>query len=137
MQRYRVILTICALLLAPCVLAGCGGSQYVSSAPLLSGVQGQARRGPIAPLSQGSQPNDAPLPFVKIVVQRTDGTEVARQAADASGNFKIGVSPGQYLVVGLPTGSGASLPSPPAPQPVTVTDNQYVSVNVVYDTGIR
>ena len=119
------------------MLAGCsGGSNSTAPAPL-SGVQGRATRGPIAPLSQSGQPNDAPLPGAVIVVQQQNGAEVARQTTDGQGNFSIPVSAGTYQVVGLaPTGS-QGFPRPPGPQVVTVPKDQYVTVDISYDTGIR
>ena len=132
--RYgRVLLALLALGL----ITGCGSGNGQSATALLSGVQGQATRGPIAPLSQPGQPNDAPLPGVVIVVQRTGGAEVARQTADALGNFSIPVSPGSYQVVGLRPNGSQIFPIPPGPQPVVVPQDRYVTVNVAYDTGIR
>ena len=66
-----------------------------------------------------------------------NGSEAARQTTDSQGNYRIGVAPGNYQVVGLPPNGSSGLPAPPAPQPVTVVENQYVTVNVSYDTGIR
>ena len=116
-------------------LAGCGGGG--GNAPLLSGVQGQATRGPISPVSQQGQPNDAPFPGVVIVIERQNGSEAARQITDSQGNFKIAVSPGVYEVVGLPPNGSSGPPTPEAPQTVAVVAGQYATVNVSYDTGIR
>lgn len=119
------------------LLSGCGSGTGQPATVLLSGVQGQATRGPITPLSLPGQPNEAPLPGAVIVVQRTNGAEVARQTADPNGNFRISISPGSYQIVGLPPNGGQTFPIPPGPQPVVVPQDQYVTVNVSYDTGIR
>jgi hypothetical protein len=74
---------------------------------------------------------------VVIVVERQDGSEVARQTTDTNGMFKISVSPGTYLVAGLSPNGNSGPPTPQAPQTATVTTNQYSTVNVSYDTGIR
>ena len=125
------------VVLLGCLLLGCGGGSGSGRASLLSGIQGQATRGPIAPTAQPGLSNEAPLPGVVIVVKQQNGAEVARQTTSAQGNFKIGVAPGVYQVVGLAPNGNSTPPTPPAPQTVTVAANQYATVNVSYDTGIR
>lgn len=134
LHRRGLVLT--ALLLLVC-LAGCGGGGADTAPSGLSGVQGQATRGPITPVSMAGQPNDAPLPGAVIVVQRPNGSEVARQTTDSLGNFKIAVSPSTVNVVGLPLAGSLGFPIPPGPQTVVVPTDQYMTVTVSYDTGIR
>ena len=122
-------------------LAGCGGdTQLIRDLPVAvpaSGIQGQVTRGPISPVAQAGQSNEAPLPGVVITARGQNGAEVARQTTDSSGNYKIVLPAGAYQVVGLaPNGSG-SFPTPPAAQTVTVVAHQFATVNVSYDTGIR
>ena len=135
MQHFRRYGWLAIALLILSLLTGCGNGTG-GNASVLSGVQGQATRGPITPVTQQGTPNTAPLPNVVIVVRRQDGSEVARDTTDAAGRYKIGVTAGTYQVVGLAP-NGSSLPSPPTAQTVMVPINQYITVDVEYDTGIR
>ena len=135
----RAFLTI-TLLAFPSLLAvaGCGGS--ATNNPGLhntSGIQGQATRGPLTPVTQQGQTNEAPLPGVVVTVRTPKGSEVARQTTDSQGNYKINLVPGTYQVQGLAPSGSQIFPLPPAVQTVTVPANQFVTVNLSYDTGIR
>jgi hypothetical protein len=111
------------------VLAGGGGGA--------SGIQGVAVEGPIAPVERPGVPNTRPLPGAIITVQPAGGgPEIARQQADASGQFQIPLAPGSYLIVPLPPPPGAFFPRG-TPQTVTVPAGVFVNVTVQYDTGIR
>ena len=122
-----------------CTLSGCGGGGggNISNPALPNGIQGQATRGPLFPVAMPGQADEAPLPGVTIVIKRPNGGEVARQTTDAMGNYKIGLPAGDYQVLGLPLSGSPVFPTPPGPQAITVPANQYVTVNVSYDTGIR
>ena len=122
----------------PCLLAftGCGSATSLSTI-VNSGIQGQVTRGPLTPVTQQGQTNEAPLPGVVITISKPKGSEVARQTTDSQGNYKILLAPGTYQVQGLmPTGS-QFFPLPPGPQTVTVAANQFLTFNLSYDTGIR
>ena len=103
----------------------------------MSGIRGVAVEGPIMPIDQPGQTNSQPLPGAIITVQPAGGgPELARQQADAMGDFQIALDPGTYLIVPLPPQPGAPLPRG-IPQEVTVPPNQVVDLTVDYDTGIR
>lgn len=127
------------LLLAIHLVVGCGSGD-TSTGPTggvtSSGVQGQVTRGPLSPVVQNGVTNSAPLANAVITVRGLDGQEVGRASSDGSGNYRIGVSPGNYQVVGLAP-NGNQFPAPPAPLNVTVTANQFSTVNLEFDTGIR
>lgn len=104
---------------------------------LTSGIRGVAMAGPIFPVERPGQVNERPLPFAIITVQPAGGgPEIARQQADASGQFQIALGPGSYLIVPLPPQPGSFLPRG-IPQSVVVNPGQYTQVTVHYDTGIR
>lgn len=124
------------LFVSCCILAGCGGGGG-PSAPLTAGVQGRAVQGPTSPLSQPGEVNEEALPGALITIQRPNGAEVARQVTDTQGDFKIRLSPGTYRLVALAPNGKSGPPTPPAPQDVTIAADQFVTVNVSYDTGIR
>ncbi len=124
-------------LLAICFLPlGCGGGNGANNSSL-SGIQGKATKSPISPVVREGQLNEAPLPGVSIVVTGLNGAEVARQTTDAQGDYKIGLAPGNYTVVGLPLDSASILPVPESPKSVTVASDKFLTVNISYDTGIR
>ena len=102
-----------------------------------SGIQGQVTRGPLSPVTQAGQTNTAPLPGVVIRVLTPEGTEQARQTTDSQGSYSIAVPAGIYKVQGLAPSGAQGFPTPPAAQTVTVVATQFVTVNLVYDTGIR
>lgn len=102
-----------------------------------SGIQGVAIEGPITPVERPGVPNTRPLAYAIITVQPAGGgAEIARQQADASGQFQIALNPGTYLIVPLPPQPGSFYPRG-IPQTVTVPAGQFVNVTAQYDTGIR
>lgn len=104
---------------------------------LASGIMGVAKVGPISPVSRPGQANDKPLAGATISIQPDGGgPEITRQTADASGNFRIMLPPGTYLLVPLPPQAGQTLPRGTS-QTVTVAPNQVLRVVVDYDSGIR
>ena len=89
------------------------------------------------PVDRPGQTNTQPLPAAIITVQPAGGgPELARQQADAMGQFQIALDPGTYLIVPLPPQPGQPLPRG-MPQEVTIGPDQVVDVTVNYDTGIR
>ena len=122
-------------------VTGCGNDSMNNSGgsggSTTSGVRGQVTQGPIAPLSQAGQANTAPLPGAVITASNADGSQqVGSQTTDSSGNYQINLDPGTYQIKGLSLTAGL-FPSPPAAQTVTISANQFVTVNLSYDTGIR
>lgn len=102
-----------------------------------SGIIGTARVGPISPVARPGQADDKPLAGAIISIQPDGGgAEITRQTADASGNFRILLPPGTYLIVPLPPQPGQTWPRG-ASQTVTVVPNQLLKVMVSYDSGIR
>jgi hypothetical protein len=104
---------------------------------IMSGIRGVALEGPIMPVDRPGQTNTQPLPAAIITVQPAGGgPELARQQADAMGQFQIALDPGTYLIVPLPPQPGQPLPRGMS-QEVTIGPDQVVDVTVNYDTGIR
>lgn len=101
--------------------------------PLDSGVRGTVRIGPISPVQQQGEPSDAPYE-ASVVIRAASGTVAARTRSTADGSFSVALAPGEYTIEG--EGSG-TLPTPPAPQAVTVPPHAFTVVTLVYDSGIR
>jgi carboxypeptidase family protein len=86
----------------------------------------------IAARSEAEQPfSEYPL----IIRSRDTNKEVARVTADETGNYRVELPPGNYI---LEVQGPESKPAARAtPRPVTVLSNQTVRVDVNIDTGIR
>jgi len=79
----------------------------------------------------------APRPLqASIIVWNADRSEQVLQfTTDEQGQFRVPLAAGDYYVD--PHGSGSPFPVPPNPFPVTVSQNNYVQLEINYDTGIR
>ena len=96
-----------------------------------SGLYGQVRRGPIAPVCTAEQPCDEPAVGVTLVFSRA-GRELARTTTRADGTYRVRLAPGLYGV------SRARRTARPV-EPVTarVPIGGYARVDFSIDTGIR
>lgn len=100
------------------------------------GVLGTVTAGPTCPVVQDPpDPNcaDRPVPDARIVVFDVSGAAVAHTITSEGGMFQIGLAPGVYEVVAEPVPGLMGLP---APVQLEVAD-QFISIALVYDTGIR
>jgi hypothetical protein len=61
-------------------------------------------------------------------------TEVAHVTADANGNYRIALAPGNYV---LDVQNRGRRRARATPQPFAVVANQTVHVDMVIDTGVR
>ncbi|MBI1925080.1 T9SS type A sorting domain-containing protein [Candidatus Poribacteria bacterium] len=79
-------------------------------------------------------PCDGPYPNYEITVYQADGkTIVSKVASDASGNYKISLNAGTYIIY---TQNGLSQANLTTNQ-VTVVSGQMAKLDLVVDTGIR
>ncbi|HXA30378.1 MAG TPA: carboxypeptidase-like regulatory domain-containing protein [Candidatus Angelobacter sp.] len=121
-------------------VAGCGKGGPASATPtpaptvLLSGVDVLTISGPTCPVQRQGDTCTAPI-AAAVVVTRSDGSVAARATTSSNGRGHIPLPPGSYTVSG--ESGGHAFPRPPAPQPVTVPPDQFVAVQLSFDTGIR
>ena len=69
-----------------------------------------------------------------IIRSRDGGKEIARVTADAAGNYRLALAPGEYILdvpIRAPKRVRAN------PKPFTIRANQIVRVDMDIDTGIR
>lgn len=114
------------------ILAGCGTQDLLGpDAP--QGIDGTVLLGPQCPVA--SQEDPCPdLPYQAwIVIRRSDGHRITRIRSDEGGRFRVGLSPGSYV---LDPQSGDPFPIA-AEQEVAVEAGRYTDVLVSFDTGIR
>ena len=82
----------------------------------------------------GNECDDQPF-MGTVIVQTADGIrEVARFTADENGAFRVGLTPGDYLLVSLPGPRGFPFADK---QAVEVVPGEFTDVDILYDTGIR
>jgi hypothetical protein len=99
-------------------------------------VAGQVTAGPTCPVENPNLPdcNARPVAGAVLVVKGAGGVEVARYTTDATGQFRIGLLPGDYTLEAQPV---EGLMGTPAAMPFTVLDGSETFLDVHYDTGIR
>jgi hypothetical protein len=102
-----------------------------------SGIEGRVWLGPTCP---GPTRQDAPdctdKPFqAEITVLELEGGPVAATKSDRSGNFKVSLPPGDYILR-PESPAGSRLPRA-GEHKVTVFEDLYTWVEIRYDTGIR
>ena len=69
-----------------------------------------------------------------VILSSDKQTEVAHVTADANGNYRIALPPGNYV---LDVQNRGRRQARATPQPFTVLANQTVHVNMNIDTGVR
>jgi hypothetical protein len=82
--------------------------------------------------SKGTADNYADYPLV--ILSKAEQKEIARITADQSGNYRVALPPGDYVLDVQGRGRGHLRAQP---QPFTVISNQTVRVDMHIDTGIR
>jgi hypothetical protein len=92
--------------------------------------------GPTCPVQREGQTCTRPLAAI-VVVTRADGSTAETVHTSANGTARVALPPGTYTLSGqLPPGGGP-FPRPPAPTKATVRPGSFVSVQIIFDTGIR
>ncbi len=126
-----------ALMLVAAGMVGVAGCPVPIPGNLDSGIAGTVLAGPQCPVvgpNSGPECDDKPL-AATIVVRSTAGLLVTQFTSDASGEFRVPLFPGTYLLDPQPV-SASGLPHG-VPQTVTVDAGQFTEVTIEYDTGIR
>lgn len=89
--------------------------------------------GPTCPVVQAGNPcADKPYQAFLTVLD-THGRKITRLQTDTNGYFHIALKPGEYV---LHPESPAAMPNA-KDQPFTVQTDQFTTVDIVYDSGIR
>jgi hypothetical protein len=133
-HRWALVAALSVLVL----VGACGPEQRGTASPsptsLNSGVRGTVLLGPTCPVEQpDASPCLAPY-AAKLVITDSQGAVVAEVTSGSDGRFQIALAPGDYVI--QPTPGNGGLPSA-LPQGVTVAPDQFIDVEIDYDTGIR
>ena len=102
-----------------------------------SGIEGRVVQSPTCPVeTDPRKPECAPRPYqATIVVWNADhSAQVTKFTTDENGQFRVPLEQGDYEME--PQGEGR-FPMPPPPFTVTVPSDQFVQLDIEYDTGIR
>jgi hypothetical protein len=99
---------------------------------MASGIDGEVILRPVSPVERPGMVNHRPYEAI-IDVENGAGQVVAEVRSDPDGRFRIILEPGTYV---LHPASGAIYPQAPA-QTVTVTQDHFTPVRIIYDSGIR
>jgi hypothetical protein len=120
------LLVLVAVLLAAC------GSKQPAAGPATSLVKGTVAAGPTSPLSQPGVSDTAVVQGA--TVDALSGNQViATTRSDQAGRYQFRLPPGTYVIRAL---SDKYL-SKEKDATVTLTQGQQLTVNLVFDTGIR
>lgn len=117
------------------VTPACRDDASTTRAPQ-SGVEGVVLGGPNCPVVQeGSPCPDTPAEAeIQVTDPRTQEVILITQSG-ADGRFRIGLPPGEFVLLALPLDS--RLAPNGTPVPVKVVAGRFVTVTLYIDTGIR
>jgi len=120
------VLILIAMLLAAC------GSQHPAAAPPTSVVTGTVSAGPVSPLARPGVPSAVVVRGT--TVEALSGSQViAATRTDQAGRYEFKLQPGTYLI----RAQSDKYLSKEKSETVTLSEGQRLTVNLVFDTGIR
>jgi hypothetical protein len=134
MRRLRHVtrsVKFAVLILIAVLLAACG-SRQPAAAPATSVVRGTVSAGPVSPLARPGVPS-------AVVVRGTPvealsgSTVIAATRTDQAGRYEFRLQPGTYLI----RARSDKYLSKEKSETVTLSQGQRLTVNLVFDTGIR
>jgi hypothetical protein len=114
-------------------LGACAGSPAAtSSTPVDSGVAGRVLLGPTCPVQRPGQTCVRPYQTTVAVHKSAGGRLVKRFRSSTNGRFRVHLAPGRYRFQATHKGY-------PRLQPISVTvrPRRFITVTVMFDTGIR
>jgi hypothetical protein len=136
---FAVMSSVPKYLISACVFLLFAGSASINAAPT-GFVEGHLKI--VSPkeveLAGGSPPADVATvnyaDYPLTILSRDEKKEIARVTADETGNYRIALPPGDYV---LDVQDRRRRHVRAAPQPFTVASNQTVHVDMNIDTGVR
>jgi hypothetical protein len=108
------------------------GSQRPAAGPPASLVTGTVAAGPISPLAQPGMPASRTVPGTAVEALR-ENQVMATAYTDEAGRYELRLQPGTYLI----RAQSDKYLSRQASKTVTLSRRQKLTVNLVFDTGIR
>jgi hypothetical protein len=114
------------------VLVAACGSQQPAAGPPTSTVTGTVSAGPVSPLARPGVPSTAVVRGATVLAL-SGSRAIATTHTDAAGRYEFRLQPGTYLILAQ---SDKYLQKEKS-QTVTLSKDQKLTVNLVFDTGIR
>lgn len=108
------------------------GSQRPAAGPPASLVTGKVAAGPIFPVARPGMPATRAAPGVTVEALR-ENQIIATACTDETGRYQLRLQPGSYLI----RAQSDTYLSRQTSETVTLSEGQRVTVNLVFDTGIR
>ncbi len=118
------------VLLSSLILAGCRAPSTQNST---SGVEGHVTIGPTCPVEQINDPCPDKPYQATLTVLNSHGKKVTQFQTDPGGYYHLTLAPGEYVM--HPESPGV-MPHA-AEQPFSVLPDQYTTLDITYDSGIR
>jgi hypothetical protein len=113
------------------LVVGCG-SQHPGAGPAASLVTGTVAAGPVSPLARPGVSATRAVPGLPVEALR--GNQVRATAyTDKAGRYELSLQPGTYLI----RAQSDKYLSREASKTVTISRGQKLTVNLIFDTGIR
>jgi len=133
--------TVFKYLISACIFAGMIGHSAASDPAPQGFLEGHLKivslkevelaDGSVPPKATAGNYADCPL----IILSQDAKKEITRVTADENGNYRVALSPGDYILDVQGRKPKGHLRA--KPQPFTVASNQTVRVDMDIDTGIR
>jgi hypothetical protein len=98
-----------------------------------SGITGKVMIGPTCPVERPGEVCERPYRTTIAIRREPKRMLVARVQSSATGQFRIALAPGTYLLIPQ---NGRPYPRS-SPRLATVHSHRYTTVRISYDTGIR
>ena len=134
-----ILVVLMAVLSTVIIFSGCYKRVPQSSSiseSLNSGITGITLIGPLRPVEQISEVNQAPYPDAVIIIKnRTNDEEITRASVDKNGYFKIPLPPGDYIL-DAKNKTGSVFPIS-RPIEIMVSPGRFTNITVNFDSGIR
>lgn len=124
--------SLASALAAASIFVFASGSSGHSSTPD-SGISGKVMIGPTCPVERPGRVCERPYHTSITIRREPKGTVVARVQSSDTGQFRIALAPGTYLL----TPRNAHPYPRSSPRLATVHSHRYTSVVIHYDSGIR
>jgi len=130
-MKKAIFIFLILTLIAIFILSGCISKK---DEKLKSGIFGIISLGPITPVEKVGEKNSKPYKTI-IIVKSENGLKVITNfSSNDDGSFKVYLKPGSYILE--PQKSTSPFPIL-KPIKVEVIENQFIEVNITFDTGIR
>jgi len=107
-----------------------------STPPGAEGIDLTTVAGPTCPVQREGETCTRPI-SATVLVTRADGSTAATVHTSANGTAHVPLSPATYTLTAQPQPGVGILPRSPAPTTTTVPAGLFVSVQIIFDTGIR